>query len=196
MQRRLPICWHQNILHISISGRTGSRSRRRVNNKSRIFHYDGAEDTWWNMRASCSFFLRAARVDIAFVRRLFIAPGNARPANYGNLCIRLCNRTLLPKNFRLLAKRTTGKKKIWKRKKPIYTSQIIDCVMWKISIRAHICLYFPPSCRFSGRRLHKDPGRGSYSQPRGVRVAVKTSISHKTKTARRCLKFSRCKMNH
>lgn len=80
MQRRLPICWHQNILHISISGRRayGKLDRRRVNNKSRIFHYDGAEDTWWNMKASC--FLRAARVDVASVRRLFIAARNARAA--------------------------------------------------------------------------------------------------------------------
>lgn len=54
------------------------------------------------MRVSC--FLRAARVDIAFVRRLFIAASktrarSSRAANYANLCIQLYNRTLLPKNF-------------------------------------------------------------------------------------------------
>lgn len=119
MQRRLPICWHQNILHISISGRraNGKLDRRRVNNKSRIFHYDGAEDTWWNMRVSR--FLRAARVDVAFVHRLFIAARNARAASallimvicvYSYTIVHSCQK-ISQKTYRNACIRTIARKK-------------------------------------------------------------------------------------
>jgi len=151
MQRRLPICWHQNILHISISGRRANRKsdRRRVNNKSRIFHYDGAEDTWWNMRVSC--FLRAARVDIAFVHRLFIAARNARAASallimvicvYGYTIVHSCQKISLP-GERTATRAFGGSRE--KKREPSQRADLrpsnVDCVIKNFNSRSYLPLF-------------------------------------------------------
>lgn len=85
------------IYRFPVAGRTGSRTEERVNNKSRIFHYDGAEDTRWNMKASCLYERLALTALSCADYLLLLATRGLRTTNYSDFYVRLHNRTLIQK---------------------------------------------------------------------------------------------------